>query len=148
MGPSLPVTFVDGFDAVRFCTWIGGRLPTEAEWEYAARTGDSTFRYPWGMEFKTGQAVYGLPSEEQPSVVRTTPPNKWGLFDMSGNVAEYATGETESDGSTAIVLRGGSYASSPAQLRVSFRNPTNWHSSGKRAGLRCVIDRPPSFTSP
>jgi len=136
--PLRPVVNVDAFDAQRFCAWVGGRLPGEREWEYAARGGESTFRYPWGMEFDVDKVASRV--GDGPADVMTKPPNKFGLYDMSGNVSELTVGPVSAIGKPTIAVRGGSYESAPPQLRVSYRVVTDFHHFGNTKGFRCVVD--------
>ena len=104
----LPVVQVSWFDAHQYCQWTGKRLPTEAEWEYAARAGTST-KHWWGNVEPTEQ-VGNIPDVQFRSIfsgnikfekvddgfarsapVGSFPPNPWGLFDMAGNVWEWTS---------------------------------------------------------
>jgi len=126
---SWPVVNVSFEDATAFANWrskrdgVVYRLPTEAEWEYAARNGERSDLYPWGKEWKEKQAVV---KEATPAAVGSHPDgaNKWGVQDLIGNVWEWTSSKVSAyPGNPVIIptstkdwltIRGGSYASDPA----------------------------------
>jgi formylglycine-generating enzyme len=94
-GPDHPVVAVSWFDAAAYCEWLSARrrracrLPTEAEWEWAARGGLEGKLYPWGDEPPQGRPRYAERWLAGPEPVETSPPNGYGLFDMCENVHEW-----------------------------------------------------------
>ncbi len=96
-GASLPVTSVNWFDAVEFCQWLACqwalpvRLPTEAEWEFAARGGLEQKRFPWGDAAPDMRDSYAARWRNGPEPVATSAPNGYGLFDMCENVHEWCS---------------------------------------------------------
>ena len=84
-----PVVGLDWNDAVAYAKWAGKRLPTEAEWEYAARGGLAGKRYPWGDEGATVERENYGNNVGKPAVVGSYPANGYGLYDMAGNVREW-----------------------------------------------------------
>ncbi|MEE4541895.1 formylglycine-generating enzyme family protein [Streptomyces sp. V4-01] len=159
-----PAVHVSWHDALAYCDWSGTRLPTEAEWEYAARGGLARKRYPWGDELAPGgrrmlaiwQGDFPLPSPgSRPGTVPVTAhrPNGFGLFNTVGNVWEWCadwfspdfhrTGPRHDpagppDG-TARVMRGGSHlchASYCNRYRVGARSSNTPDSSTGNIGFR------------
>ncbi len=125
-----PVVNVSFDDAVAFAAWrskrdnVTYRLPTEEEWEYAARNGEKSDLYPWGPSWKEGVAVL---KEATPATVgsRDGGKNVWGVFDLIGNVWEWTSSKVSVyPGNTVVVpsstrdwiaIRGGCYVSDPAK---------------------------------
>jgi formylglycine-generating enzyme required for sulfatase activity len=109
-----PVVFMSLNDAKAYCEYIGARVPTESEWEYAARAGSTTYHY-WGDEIDGRYLWYFNNSDERPQAVGRKLPNAWGLYDMEGNAMEWVQRGPHSsitrDGSGSV--RGGSYAMCP-----------------------------------
>ncbi len=144
----LPMVNVSWEDAQAYCGGTGGRLPTEAEWEYAARGGSTQARYGPIDEI----AWYVKNSGEGIHEVAQKRPNSFGLYDLLGNVWEWVDdwyGGTYYHGSPAIdpkgpssgadrVLRGGSWVSYPKDVRVSVRGKTKRESGNPGTGFRCV----------
>ena len=144
-----PVVQVSANDAAAFAAWAGKRLPTEAEWEYAARAG-STTTFPWGDELEPGgQHQANVWQGEFPShnscddgwyatcPVDTFRPNAFGLFNMIGNVWEW-TADAAPGGQ---VLKGGSYlchASYCRRYRPAARSSAAADSSMGNTGFRCA----------
>jgi formylglycine-generating enzyme len=97
-GASHPATRITWYDTQDFCDWLTKRngrtirLPTEAEWEYAARGGLEGRDYPWGNEEPDGRATFG---QLITTPVGTYPANGFGLFDMAGNVGEWVSDWTD-----------------------------------------------------
>ncbi len=146
-GPQRPVEGVSWHDAKNYCAAVGGRLPTEAEWEYAARARSTAARY--GDPDKI--AWYGNNSGKSSHDVRGKLPNAWGLYDMLGNVWEWVdgwyarklTGGKDPRGptkGTEIVLRGGSWVDVIADPRVSVRGGVVPAVRSSCFGFRCGWD--------
>ena len=154
-----PVVYVSWDDARDFCAFVRGRLPTEAEWEYAARGGNADGIYPWGNAYSPDQAngagVAGKDKWAQSAPVGSFPPNGYGLHDMIGNVWEWTSsvyrenpfrsgdGSEDSASRKARVVRGGSWGVNPRDLRVSLRGDVSPAYRGDFLGFRCARDGSP-----
>ncbi len=169
-GPDHPVIHVTWNDAVAYADWAGKRLPTEAEWEFAARGGLEQKLYAWGDELTPGgehraniwQGKFPVENTAEDGYVFTAPvtsfaPNGYGLFNMAGNTWEWcadwfdaawhvtATREnpTGPPAGSARVMRGGSFLCHESycnRYRVAARTQNTPDSSAANIGFRCVRD--------
>lgn len=145
-----PVVNVTWSEAAAYCKWAGGRLPTEAEWEHAARGGLEGKLFPWGDEF-TGQANgrHDLRTEQFDftAPVASFAPNAFGLHDMSGNVWEWTASAftmthasaPAGNGYNLRTIKGGGWDNLVRRLRVSERAALS--EQGRHnlyVGFRCV----------
>jgi formylglycine-generating enzyme required for sulfatase activity len=154
-----PVVFVSWYSAAAFCSSHGKRLPTEAEWEFAAHGGLTGKDFPWGDEMpdKT-RANYLASGLNKPTAVASYVANGYGLHDMAGNVWEFLADEwhkypipakSESPGATSKpnsgarrALRGGSFGGSPVNLRVTYRDSHASDNAVEHVGFRCAMTSP------
>lgn len=148
-----PVTAVTWFAAQAYCKWAGKRLPTEAEWEYAARAGTTT-AYWWGDGFDGAKANRNGRATEP--VGQSSRVNQWGLADMAGNLWEWTSSwhqpypyrpddgreSLERGGDGRRVLRGGSWVIDPPYLRSADRFKYNPRITSDYVGFRCVQSGP------
>ncbi|HVX66688.1 MAG TPA: formylglycine-generating enzyme family protein [Bryobacteraceae bacterium] len=102
-----PVVYVTPADAAAYCEYLGARLPTDAEWEYAARAGAATRHY-WGEAIDGRYLWYRANSDDRPHPVAKKRPNAWGLYDVEGNVWEW-TLSPAGGGDPLANRRGGSW---------------------------------------
>jgi sulfatase modifying factor 1 len=137
----LPVTCVEWLEAKAFCAWRGMRLPTEGEWEWAARGGNRGSKYPWGDEPPNDQLCWsGVLARNEPCEVGTTKGdvNPWGIRDLAGNAWEWTGSDFEPSG-TQKVGRGGYFENDDVEL-VSANNRAQVYVRRRFDGLgfRCV----------
>lgn len=145
--PELPVTDVTWHEARAYCTFAGGRLPLESEWEKAARGSDGR-EFPWGNDIGCDRANWGNFENEgpcagkapgKPVVVGSYPQgaSPFGVLDMAGNVWEWVADKYDRDPSRRVV-RGGSCCSYFVEPRAANRNAWDPNHRDGDLGFRCV----------
>lgn len=151
--PDFPVVGVSYFDAEKFAMWSGKQLPTEAEWEYAARGGLAGKNFPLGDQVDSTKVNYW---KKFKGILKagSFPPNGFGLHDITGNVWEW-TSDFYSDNYYAVspsenpkgpergrfkVIRGGSWHSGPMCVQTFYRNGLSPSWVDFAVGFRCVKD--------
>ena len=161
-----PVVGVTWEQAKAFCESQGKRLPTEAEWEYAARGGKIGLVYPWeGLEprdkqgrylanYKPGPGAYAADGFAFTAPVFAFPQNEWGLHNIAGNVAEWTMDAYtptysvlsdfnpvyEDENEPRRVVRGGSWASDAFYIGVGVRDAMPYNTASPYVGIRCAMD--------
>lgn len=167
-----PVTHVSWHDAIAFAKWAGGRLPTETEWEHAARGGLRDVKYPWGDEDPNDQSIFHCniwqgqfpkTNEASDGHYGTAPiysfaPNGYGLYQMCGNVWEWTSqsfkvrslrkqmkqAQIEKKGHK--ITKGGSFLCHKSycyRYRIAARTTNTPDSTTSHQGFRLVYDKPP-----
>jgi formylglycine-generating enzyme required for sulfatase activity len=162
--PDLPVLGVTYEDALAYCKWLSSktgarvRLPTEAEWEYAASGGNAGLLYPWGAELPRTRARYKDNAGSGPKTVVAAmyAPAGFGLFNMAGNAAEwvmdyysdsyYRTSPPRNPPGPAAgkdrVVRGGSWKSDAEELQLARRQKQAPAEPSDEVGFRIVLEMP------
>ena len=141
---SHPMIYVDWHDATAYAKWVGKRLTTEEEWEFAARGGLIDKEYSWGNDVSLARdhanyrGVGGRDKwDRMTAPVGSLQPNGYGLYDMAGNVWEWCQDSYDSD-QKRKVLRGGSWDIFPPTLRLAARSSFNPNNRISDHGFRCV----------
>jgi formylglycine-generating enzyme required for sulfatase activity len=157
-----PIYNITWYAASAYCQWQNKRLPTEAEWEYAATNGGENIIYPWGDSIPDSTKSNYNNKFGKAIEIGSYPPNKLGVYDLAGNVWEYTIDEWSTDfySKSSVdnpvngqkhfiendllkiksrrVIRGGSWGGADINLRTRFRDSHPADGAGNHVGCRCV----------
>jgi serine/threonine-protein kinase len=130
-----PVVWVSLNDAQAFCRWRGASVPTEMEWEKAARGPDGRY-FPWGNVAPTAETAVHKSDQAEPAGNRPEDVSPHQVYDMGGNVSELTTGLAPE---APVIIRGGSYLGSARDMLIPWRDFAGPGTRLAHVGFRCVL---------